>query len=75
VIDGNLNRWIAHNKVALETVALGARCNEDAIGVAYDRIVLNNIVGIGWIREPDTKITSLSCISISTDPVRTEPVA
>ncbi len=75
MIDGNLNGWIAHHEVVLEGVALGARCDEDAIGVPDDRIVLNNIVGIGGTREPDTKIISLTYISISTDPVRTEPVA
>ena len=74
MVDCNLLRWIADYDIPLNRVALNPSRQKDPIRVTEDEVVFDCVVRIGRSDEANTKIVALSCISISTDPVRTEPV-
>jgi len=59
----------------MEDVSLNAGCQEDPICIADDRVVFKEVACIRRRDKADSKIVPRSRIAVSTEPVRTEPVA
>ena len=74
VIDVHLYGRIAHDQVSTNDVSLRARGYNETVRITGHRVVLNDIVRRA-AEKADAEIVTLSRISISTEPVPTEPVA
>ncbi len=70
-----LHRRVADDQVSTNDVSLNARSHVEAVAVACNRIMLDDIVVRTGIFKPDAEVITLGRISISTEPVPTEPVA
>ena len=75
MVQGNLDRGITNDRVTSKNIPQRSGSDKDPIRIAYDRVVFDDIICIGGTGQSDPEIASLSRISISTNPVRTEPVA
>lgn len=74
VVQSDLHGRIADDSVSTKRVPLNSRSQEDAICIPEDLVVFDCVVGVDGSGKPDSEIVPLSCVSISADPVRTEPV-
>jgi hypothetical protein len=70
----HLHRSISGNDVPANEIALHAGNQKDPVGIARDDVVDDDVVVGPWNNEADAEIAPLSRITISTQPVRTEPV-
>jgi len=75
MIHGNLQRRVADHEISLKNISLNARSNEDPIRIPDDGVIFDDVLLIGRTGESDAEVAALGCVSISTEPVRTEPVA
>ena len=75
MVDPDLQRRVADYQISLNDIPVDSCIHKDPIGVSGDDVVLYDIVGVDRGGQTDAEVKSLGCISISTDPVRTEPVA
>ena len=70
-----LHGRVANDKVSADDVSLNSRGQKDPIRIPDSRVLLDHVTGVVGINKTDTKVVSLGRISISTEPVPTEPVA
>ena len=75
MIQRHLDRRIAHDEVPAKHVPACAGGDHYSVGISDNCVVLDHVVLICGTGQSNPEIISLRCISISTDPVRTEPVA
>jgi hypothetical protein len=70
-----LNGGIAQDAVSENDVAFDASDEHDSVCVAEDDVVDNDVVVGARRAKTDAEVAALSCVTIPTEPVRTEPVA
>ena len=75
MIHGNLQRRVADHEISLKNISLNARSYEDPIRISDDGVIVDDVLLIGRTGESDAEVAALGRVSISTEPVRTEPVA
>jgi hypothetical protein len=75
MVQVDLYRRVADDQIATNDVALDTRSHIEAIRIAGDRVVLDDIVIRAGTLNADAEVVALSRIAISTEPVPTEPVA
>lgn len=74
--DRYLHGGVAYHEVAENQIALRARRQDDySVGIPHDDVVDDDVVVHAGINDPYTKVVALGDVTISTQPVRTEPVA
>jgi len=73
MINRDLHGRIPSDEISTDGVPVGARGQEDPVRVPDDGIVFNQVVS-SRARKADAKVCPLSRVSISAEPVRTEPV-
>ena len=74
MVDGNLNGRVTHDQIPANLIARNAWRQEDSVCVAHDNVVDDLVVGP--IKHTDAEAHVLvPDVAISTQPVRTEPVA
>ena len=69
-----MNGRIADDEVSENDISFDPSDENDPVRVPDDGVVDNNVVVRARRAETDAKVTTLSCISVSTQPVRTDPV-
>jgi hypothetical protein len=74
IIHGHLHGSISGNDVASNEIALHPGDQADPVGIARDDVVDDDVVVRPWSNQTDAEVVSRRCITISTQPVRTEPV-
>ena len=75
MVQVDLYRRVADDQIATNDVALDTRSHIEAIRIAGDRVVLDDIVIRAGTFNTDAEVVALGRIAISTEPVPTEPVA
>lgn len=76
MVDRDLNGRVAHDEVPANQIALRAgRKDDDPVGVPHDDVVDDDVVVHACSHETDAEVVALTSVTISTQPVRTEPVA
>jgi hypothetical protein len=75
VIQVYLHWGVTDDEISAEGVSLDSRSQKYSIRISDHGIVLDQIAGIAGTDETDAEIVPLRHVSISTKPVRTEPVA
>src|SRR5579864_991191 len=75
MVQVDLYRRVADDQIATNDVALDTRSHIEAIRIAGDRVVLDDIVIRAATFNTDAEVVALDRIAISTEPVPTEPVA
>lgn len=76
-----LHRRVANDEVAADDITLSQRANYEAIGIAAGDVILHHVVVRGQVRvggiaqQANTEVSSLRCVSVSDEPIRTEPAA
>lgn len=74
MVDGNLNGRVTHDQIPANLIARNAGRQVDSVCVAHDHIVNDDVVVA--VQHSDTEAEILGPdVAISTEPVRTEPVA
>jgi hypothetical protein len=80
VVHGHLHPGVTNNDVSTDEVSFDPRDHNDPIRIPDDSILLNHILVAVRCRKTNTKVAGSSyvfrvdCVSVSTEPVRTEPV-
>ena len=74
VVRRDLHGRIADDDVSTNRVPLDSSGEMYPICIPHDLIVLDRVIGISGRHETDAEIIPLSCVSISANPVQTEPV-
>src|SRR5579862_4741726 len=74
MVHRDLHGRVTYNRVSAKEVALDPGSHKNPICIADYLVVFDCVISIDRSRHTDSKIIPLTCISISTDPVRTEPV-
>lgn len=75
MVYGNLHRRIARDEVGTYGISLDSRSHDNAIRIPDNDIVLDYVVIVTGRDKPYAEVVALACVSISTEPVPTEPVA
>jgi hypothetical protein len=75
VVHGNLHRRIASDEVCTDDISLDSRDQKDPIRIPDNRVVLDYVIVRARSDKTYTEVVRLSRVSISTEPVPTEPVA
>lgn len=73
MIDLNLYGRVAHDEVAANEIARYAGENNDPVGVPRDDVVDDDV--LVSTENTDAEVEALISVAVSTQPVRTEPVA
>ena len=74
MVDGSLNGRVTHDKIPANLIARNAGRQVDPVCVAHDHIVNDDVVVPVQHSDTETEILGPD-VAISTEPVRTEPVA
>jgi len=74
MVHRDLHGRVTDNRVSTKDVALDPGRDKNPICIADYLVIFDCVIGIDRSGHADSKIIPLSCISISTYPVRTEPV-
>lgn len=74
IIDGNLHGRVSDDDVPTYEVSLSAEEN-DPIHISHDGVFHDDVVVGVSPNNTDAEVVALACVSVSTQPVRTEPVA
>jgi len=74
IIDGHLHGRVSDDDVPTYEVPLSFSANEDSIRIPDDGVVDDHVVVRTYARETDAKVITWGRVSVSAQPVRTEPV-
>jgi hypothetical protein len=69
-----LHGRVGDDRVSADRIPLDPRVDEDTICISYNLVVFNDVAGVDGRRQANPKIKTLGRVSISYQPVRTEPV-
>jgi len=75
IIDGDLNRGVPGDDVVADEIPLDSGKEKDPIRISYHNVVHDYVVVRARSGETDAEVIAWGCVTISTQPVRTEPVA
>ena len=71
----HLDRRVTGHKVPAKNVSLCPLGNGNPIDIAQYRVLLNRVVLVLGVNEPDAEVVPLGYVTISYQPVLTDPVA
>ena len=75
MVYGDFQRRVANHKVSTDDLSLDTRHQNDPDRISHDRVVLDHVTRVCRIHGANTEVTPLGYITISNQPVPTDPVA